>query len=97
MGVRLGKLVLIVEDCMKRDVQARNSDWRLYSDVCKCLGHNPDNITINDLANNPRSFPSFESVSRARRKVQEQNKYVASDNVTNFRRQQELIFREEMA
>lgn len=88
------KIRELVLNILKDDVSTRNSDWRLYEVVCNQLGLNSSKITIHDIADNPKGFPSFETITRCRRKAQEQGMFVASEKVQDFRVQQYFDFKE---
>lgn len=90
------KVIDIVEKCLKENDKARNSDWILYRDVCKKMNINISNISVEEMCNNINDFPAFESVSRARRKIQEYGLYPATDKVRKFRKLNEIAVREEM-
>lgn len=94
--MKLNKIKTIVEECLKNDVSARNSDWKLYEDVCKKLGIS-ENITLHEIVENSKSLPTFESVSRARRKAQETGLYPANNAVRLERNRNEFKFRKEFA
>lgn len=85
------KMVDIVRNCLAESVRARNDDWVLYSSVCKKMDIDLSGVTVESLCNNSRDYPSFESVSRARRKVQSLGQYPATEIVQKGRkiRQQE--------
>lgn len=86
----------VVFSCLRDDVSARNSDWKLYESVCNRLGLATDKITIQDIANNPSDFPTFETITRCRRKAQEKGLFKACDKVQEFRTQQYFEFKEAM-
>lgn len=93
---RIKQMRELVLNCLKDDVSTRNSDWRLYEVVCNRLGLDSSKITIHDIADNPKCFPTFETISRCRRKAQEQGMFVASQKVQDFRVQQYFDFKEGM-
>lgn len=94
MGLK--KIKEVVAECLSENMYARNCDWRLYVDVCKKL-HLPTDVSLSDIVRNTSIYPSFESVTRARRKYQERNEFKATDKVQEFRKQQELDFIKEFA
>ena len=62
-----------VLDALKTNKRARTSDFILYGSVLKRMGLNLD-MTLKEFLTNATSIgvPSFETVSRCRRKLQEQ-------------------------
>lgn len=88
-----GKIINVVEDCLAEDKSARNSDWILFRDVCKKLGINVESITVKEMCENSKMFPSFESVTRARRKLQEGGLYPATEVVQKGRVVRESEYR----
>ena len=63
------KIIMILE----HDIESRDSDERLFIEICKLNGINVSNISFEDamLNKNFYNIPSFASVERARRKAQE--------------------------
>lgn len=63
------KIIMILEN----DLESRNSDERLYLEVCKLNGVDVSNISFEEamLNKNLYNIPSFTSVERVRRKAQE--------------------------
>lgn len=86
----------LVEKCLIENEETRNSDWKLYVAVCKNMGLS-EQSTIQEIASNTKSFPSFESVSRCRRKFQEVGLYEAKAGVKLERKFNENTFRQEFA
>lgn len=95
--MRINKIRDIVSDCLAENVNARNSDWVLYKDVCRKMGIKIADITVEQMCDNSRIFPSWESVTRARRKLQEMEMYLATEVVQKNRKVQERNYREEYA
>lgn len=93
---RIKQMREIVVNCLKEDSTTRNSDWRLYEVVCNKLGLDSKKITLHDIATNPKIFPTFETVSRCRRKAQENGLFVANKTVQDYRVQQYFDFKEGM-
>lgn len=91
------KIKLLVKECLEVDERARNSDWKLYEDVCKKMGLDTKVLTLSDIAKNPEIYPTFESVSRYRRLWQEDGEYQACDKVKFERAMNEVKYRKEFA
>jgi len=68
----------LVERILEKDTQARNSDkWLIYNTInAICQKFNRKLFIPYDLFN---SFPSYETISRCRRKLNEQGKYLPTD------------------
>ncbi len=94
---KIGKVCNIVEKCLALNPRARNNDWYLYTRVLEQLHKDPSKITVMDIANDTEDFPSFESVTRARRKFQEMGRFLPCTEVKDFRTQQEFEFYKEFA
>lgn len=68
---KLDKIKNIVLRVLENNTEARKDDFVLFSLVCDEMGV-PSNFDLRTMLNNHRLFglPSWESVSRARRKIQ---------------------------
>lgn len=77
----------LVEKVLRTNVQARNSDKELIKLVLheKFGTANLDNIPNEEL-------PSFETITRARRKLQERGKYKAESEVEEQRDMNQLAY-----
>lgn len=91
----------LVKSVLKLHPQARNSDNYLYYTVCKIIGRR-NGIDVDSMSM-PRfflhlkqwGFPQFESVRRARQKIQAECPELAADaNVEDGRMLNEEAFRE---
>ncbi|MBQ0112430.1 MAG: hypothetical protein KBT03_04790 [Bacteroidales bacterium] len=98
---RISTIYNLVLDILKEDIEARNNDNYLYFNVCKRIavdnGLDLTNVTVPEffLHIASKQYPSYETVSRTRRKAQEQYPFlVADDIIENFRKEQEKAFRE---
>ena len=60
-----------VMEVLKRNVKARSDDFRLYGGVLTDVGVDLKNTSLYDffLTAKEKDYPSFESVTRARRKI----------------------------
>lgn len=60
-----------VMEVLKRNIKARSDDFRLYGGVLKDLGIDLKATSLYDflLIAKDKDYPSFESVTRARRKI----------------------------
>lgn len=70
------KIKFIVRDILLMKPETRNSDHRLYAEYIKKVKQNPNAIELIDCFINPKKngLVSFESVSRARRRLQEEDR-----------------------
>ncbi|MFW5902401.1 MAG: hypothetical protein ACOCTT_00765 [archaeon] len=73
-----------VKKVLREDERARNSDKWLVIMVLREMGFDiyVDYHQMDDM-------PSFESITRCRRKIQEKGKYLANDDVRNEREKNE--------
>lgn len=71
--MKLSKIKQIVQDVLEKDKESRTDNFVLVARVYEKLGV-PINIQFNILINEhkERKLPSFESITRARRKIVEQ-------------------------
>lgn len=89
-----GTVKNIVEYILNADVAARNSDQVLYLDVVRLLHPGMENAPFYRVITDCR-IPGFETIRRARQKVQENNPNLrASDNVEAGRMLKEEEIRE---
>ena len=79
----------VVENVLRADARARNDDKWLIIQVLKEMGFKVF-IPYDQL----NEIPAFESITRARRKLQEQGLYPASDKVIEHRREEESKMKE---
>lgn len=83
----------IVTTILKNDAKARNSDNFLYIRVIEEIQKGSSKAPLREVLLDIK-FPPFESVSRFRRKAQEQNGSLkAGEVVTKARRKKEQEFR----
>lgn len=91
----------IVRDILKDNPETRDSDEVLYMEVLKRKGHEINKETFTNYKN--YNLPSFPSISRARRKVQELERnsksiedwvLQSSNTVEKHRRKLEKEYRE---
>lgn len=97
MKERLNTTKALVRSILEQCPDARNSDMRLYYEVCNTLNKNvleaPFAFVILKL--DRFNLPPFESVRRARQKVQAEYPWLAaSDEVELFRAENEEAYRE---
>ena len=87
-----------VEWCLKEYPLTRSSDMELiYTFLRKYYGAT-DTTTLHDILKriNNKGIPSFESITRARRKLQEGGKYTATMDVARARKQLEKDYKTQM-
>jgi hypothetical protein len=91
----------LVKAILEVDKQSRNSDSFLYFRVLEIIGKRKG-IDINEMSipyfllnMSGTEFPPFESVRRARQKIQEHHpELAANDAVSDFRSLNEMTFRD---
>lgn len=90
----------IVKEVLKAHEQARNCDDYLYFLVCTIIGkqkgYDVENMNLAQflLNRNEYKLPSYDTVGRARRKLQGKYKELrANDVVEHFRSDNEKVFR----
>lgn len=103
MGKRneLRNITALVKSILEEDKQARNSDSFLYFQVLKRLGKEKDldldyvSVTVFLLNMAEWGFPPFESVRRARQKLQAEFPELSANNkVAAHRAENEEAFRQ---
>lgn len=85
----------LVKEILESNEDARDSDDKLYLLVCEKYGYNAENISLEDFLIRRKDFdlPSYPSVSRARRKVQEHCEELRGSNlVRGYREDLEVVF-----
>ena len=92
--MNLDSLSELVEDILRNDVRAREDDMYLYGMVCKAKNVNAitEPFFTVCLKSKELGFPSPESVSRCRRKIQENNPSLCSDKAKDIRGKYEQMF-----
>ena len=90
----------LVKALLEEDKQCRNSDSFLYLKVLSVIGKRKgidiDSMSVPYflLSLHGTAFPPFESVRRARQKIQEHNPHLAAcETVEDFRAANEMEFR----
>lgn len=91
----------IVKAVLEEDERARNSDSRLYREVIACIGLKKGidvgamSVTYYLDHRKELGFPAFESISRARRKIQAEHPELAGcDDVEAQRVINERVYRD---
>ena len=87
----------LVKELLRTQPATRNSDDILYISVCRCINPIAINLSFADvlLKRKEWGIPPFESVRRARQKVQAENpELAANSNVEGHRTLNEMVFRE---
>ncbi len=82
---------------LTRFEETRSDDFKLYFHVCRSINENVaimDRFSYVMLNHKELGFPSFESVTRCRRKVFELYPNLKPEKVTKFRKEKEEEFRE---
>lgn len=85
----------IVKVILEENEQARNDDFVLITEVYNRLVPNVMNLTFNItmLGHKELRLPAFESITRARRKLQEKHEYLrATEKVQELRKEEELEY-----
>ncbi len=101
MMTDLKNTTAMVRSILEHDIQCRNSDSLLYLRVLAAVGNQKgldlDAMSVPYFLLNLHGteFPPFESVRRARQKVQAKHpELAASDKVNGFRAENEKAYRE---
>jgi hypothetical protein len=92
-GELQNKVLLVLE----KYEEIRSDDFKLYFHVCRSINENVaimDRFSYVMLNHKELGFPSFESVTRYRRKVFELHPNLKPEKVTKFRKEKEEEFRE---
>lgn len=85
----------IVKDILVKNKKARNSDVYLYIKVMERLNKGSSKLPFDEVFNNIKELglPFYDTVTRARRKVQEKNPDLQSDRyIEKCRRENEKTF-----
>ena len=92
---KLNKIKNIVLRVLEKNTEARKDDFVLFSLVCDEMGV-PSNFDLRTMLNNHRLFglPSWESVSRARRKIQAEQPELKDAEMAEIRADEEKEYRE---
>lgn len=95
----LYKIADIVKDILQENEQARNSDKVLYYEVCKRLNVWALEERLGDflLTFSDYNLPQFESVGRARRKIQAQHPELRPTKAVDVARYERTIDFEKFA
>lgn len=94
---KLYKTKALVKEQLENYPETRSNDALLYYRVCEKIDSNAIDRPFGFMLLSLKEFhlPTFESVSRCRRKLQEENiALAANDTVEGFRKLQEEEFRE---
>ena len=91
--MRVSQLDPIVERCLVSDERCRKDDFILYLSVIEQYGLDTT-MSIHSALNNHSllKLPSFESVSRCRRKLQERDVSLKSDEAVRIREKERREF-----
>lgn len=76
-----------VEDILRDHPQARNTDKALFAYMMERCGMNLSREQIQVL----KDMPSLESITRVRRKLQEQGKYPANPEIQKERKHKSMV------
>lgn len=91
------KINNIVTHILETNPKTRNSDNELYIAVIEAIGRGNSDKPISEILLNLKGLglPCYESVGRARRRIQAQREDLrADDKVQDFRTEREIQFRE---
>lgn len=83
-----------VLDALKGNIRAREDDFILYGVVLKKLGYDLKNTNLYEFLANAKTSntPSFETVTRCRRKLQEQMPSLRETEITKARQEKTTEF-----
>ena len=93
----LKTITAIVKDILEHDPKARNSDEYLYLKVCEKVGGMYMNLSFWNVLLHRKAYglPPYESVGRARRKLQETHPELAGNSTVEAQRTlNEEVFRD---
>lgn len=92
---KLDKIKNIVLRVLEKSTEARKDDFVLFSLVCDEMGV-PSNFDFRTMLNEHRLFglPSWESVSRARRKIQAEQPELKDAETAEIRADEEEKYKE---
>lgn len=91
--MKIRDLENVVSEVLERDPSTRNDNFFLINEVYKSLGVDTNNNMAFLLRNHLfYKLPSFESITRARRKVLEKRPYLKGNE--DIRKEMELEYRE---
>lgn len=93
----LKTITAIVKDVLEHDPKARNSDEYLYLEVCARIGGKCITFPFWKVFTNRKAYglPSYETVGRARRKLQETHPELADNSTVEAQRTlNEEVFRD---
>ena len=96
----LKDLKTMVLETLEEDQEARNSDNYLYLQVAKRVNYDAISQPFFTVVMNMSKYglPSFETIGRLRRKVQEEHPdLMSAEQIEMFRTDNEEVFREMMA
>ncbi len=84
---KLKKIESVVEKVLEMNVEARSNDDILYLCVCEEFHNGVSSMTCNDFAciRNVIGCPSYESVTRARRKIFKRRPELKPKEITKLR------------
>lgn len=88
---KLTKLSKIVENVLERNPKTREDDFKLIYEVYKSINSNIEYIPLKYIINNhiEMGLPSFESITRCRRKIQETRKDLIDGTTEIIRKDEE--------
>lgn len=88
------KTEAMVERLLEENIATRNSDYYLFAVICtNIMQRPPSQISLLEVATNIK-LPKYETVTRARRKVQERRPELCSERAKAARAKQERVFKE---
>lgn len=88
------KVHSMVKDILIKSVKARNSDAYLYCKVLEKIGKGLSQMPFDTIIMDSE-LPKYDTVTRARRKIQEKNPELQGDErVTKCRKENEEVFKE---
>lgn len=88
---KLIKVEKIVEKILEENIETRKDDFKLILEVFNKINENTKYIKFSYVLQNHKAMglPSFESITRARRKIQERRQDLV-DNKTAVKREEEI-------
>lgn len=83
-----------VKNLLENYPHLRSDDFMLIGMVCKILSNIDCTTTFNSVINNHKTYnlPSFESITRARRKLQRRYPHLSNKKMKEIRKEEEIKY-----
>ena len=93
---RMKTITTIVKEILTADTASRKNDFLLVVETYEKLGISSSTFTLADLCELSKIFklPPFESITRARRKLQKEYPHLADAETQVARAEQEVVYKD---